>query len=1389
MSRSHVQRAILILSIALLIYPFANALFGEDARAAGAMHNPDFDGNGVVDFDDFSLLARMFGMRRGDAGYEDRFDLNRDGVIGFRDFLIFIQHFGQVAPVPVEAIPARQVHVGSDPLRVDVAEYFYDANGDALRYAASSDDEAIASVRVSEAVVAIAPVGVGNATITVTAIDGAALCATQTIAVTVTLFARTPLTRELDENAPAGEPVGDPVSVPGLHGLAYSLTGADADSFDIDARTGQIRTRKGITYDHERDETFSLDVVATAGDNADSIAVTISVMDVNEPPSLPPSNFHVIPGNQSLSVHFHAARDEPGKPPVLGYHAEIRTGEEGDWVNPKTIYGRTNNTAFYADLGQVPRYRDPSLQNGQRYQIRIRTWNAEGESDWAEPVSGVPVYIPPPPIAHVTAPAPFEQDDQARVDLSDITGQGGRITIAKNALADDAIQSAFATILAVSNFPAIPSQTGFAVSEGGAIFDITLKARLANGEEVDIGGDLRVPVEICLPVPEGISNPVIIHYANAWEMLETQRVDGNAICAHAATFSYYGVGVAFNDVPEFDIFLQPLTIPENTAAGQNVGNPVTATDSDGGTLVYSLEGADAASFDIDATTGQIETKAGVTYNYEAKNSYAVKVKVIDGQGGSATIPVTINLTDVDGEAPGKVAVSSVSMASSTSLAVTWTTPANTGPPITDYDVQYRVGNSGAFTDWPHSGTGLTATITGLTANMSYEVQVRAKNAEGTGAWSNSGDGTTSNLPALSINSPSVTEGNSSSVTLQFTVTLSPASGQQVTVAYADTLTGTATSGTDYTALTAGTLTFAASETSKTFDLSVTGDTIDEPNETVIVKLSSPTNATIATRIGTGTITDDDDTPKVTLVLNPTAINENSGVTTVTATLNRASSQATTITVSAAPGTNAVAADFTVSANKKLTIATGQTTSTGAVTITANDNNRDDPNKEVTVSATANNGHGITAPDNVTLTINDDDDTPKVTLVLNPTAINENSGVTTVTATLNRASSQATTITVSAAPGTNAVASDFTVSANKKLTIATGQTTSTGAVTITANDNNRDDPNKEVTVSATANNGHGITAPDNVTLTINDDDGAPALSINSPSVTEGNSSSVTLQFTVTLSPASGQQVTVAYADTLTGTATSGTDYTALTAGTLTFAASETSKTLDLSVTGDTIDEPNETVIVKLSSPTNATIATRTGTGTITDDDDTPKVTLVLNPTAINENSGVTTVTATLNRASSQATTITVSATPGTNAVAADFTVSANKKLTIATGQTTSTGAVTITANDNNRDDPNKEVTVSATANNGQGITAPDNVTLTINDDDGAPALSINSPSVTEGNSSSVTLQFTVTLSPASGQQVTVAYADTLTGTATSGTDYTALTAGTLTFAASETSKTI
>ena len=63
---------------------------------------------------------------------------------------------------------------------------------------------------------------------------------------------------------------------------------------------------------------------------------------------------------------------------------------------------------------------------------------------------------------------------------------------------------------------------------------------------------------------------------------------------------------------------------------------------------------------------------------------------------------------------------------------------------------------------------------------------------------------------------------------------------------------------------------------------------------------------------------------------------------------------------------------------------------------------------------------------------------------------------TVTATLNRASSEAVTLTVAARAGTNAQSGDFTLSSAKTLTIAAGQTASTGVVTVTANDNAKDE---------------------------------------------------------------------------------------------------------------------------------------------------------------------------------------------------------------------------------------------------------------------------------------------------------------------------------------------
>ena len=89
------------------------------------------------------------------------------------------------------------------------------------------------------------------------------------------------------------------------------------------------------------------------------------------------------------------------------------------------------------------------------------------------------------------------------------------------------------------------------------------------------------------------------------------------------------------------------------------------------------------------------------------------------------------------------------------------------------------------------------------------------------------------------------------------------------------------------------------------------------------------------------------------------------------------------------------------------------------------------------------------------------------------------------------------------------------------------------------------------------------------------------------------------FTVTLSPAASQTVTVNYA-TADGTAKAPGDYTART-GTLTFLAGQTTKTLSVLARGDLADEANETFFVNLSAAVNATIADSQGQVTIVNED--------------------------------------------------------------------------------------------------------------------------------------------------------------------------------------------
>ena len=513
-----------------------------------------------------------------------------------------------------------------------------------------------------------------------------------------------------------------------------------------------------------------------------------------------------------------------------------------------------------------------------------------------------------------------------------------------------------------------------------------------------------------------------------------------------------------------------------------------------------------------------------------------------------------------------------------------------------------------------------------------------------------------------------------------------------------------------------TLTIAKGTTSSTGEVTITAtdDSAYTGNREVTVSGSAQNTAGVdGPDDVTLTITDDEAKPVVTLALDSSSISENAGVATVTASLDKQSTAATTVTVSIDPTDTS-----TLSSNVTLTIAKGTTSSTGEVTITATDDSAYTGNKEVTVSGSAQNTAGVDGPDDVTLTITDDEAKPVVTLALDSSSISENAGVATVTASLDKQSTAATTVTVSIDPTDTS-----TLSSNVTLTIAKGTTSSTGEVTITATDDSAYTGNKEVTVSGSAQNTAGVDGPDDVTLTITDDEAKPVvtLALDSSSISE-NAGVATVTASLDKQSTAATTVTVSIDPTDTSTLSSNV--------TLTIAKGTTSSTGEVTITAtdDSAYTGNKEVTVSGSAQNTAGVdGPDDVTLTITDDEAKPVVTLALDSSSISENAGVATVTASLDKQSTAATTVTVSIDPTDTS-----TLSSNVTLTIAKGTTSSTGEVTITATDDSAYTGNKEVTVSGSAQNTAGVDGPDDVTLTITDDEAKPVvtLALDSSSISE-----------------------------------------------------------
>jgi hypothetical protein len=363
-----------------------------------------------------------------------------------------------------------------------------------------------------------------------------------------------------------------------------------------------------------------------------------------------------------------------------------------------------------------------------------------------------------------------------------------------------------------------------------------------------------------------------------------------------------------------------------------------------------------------------------------------------------------------------------------------------------------------------------------------------------------------------------------------------------------------------------------------------------------------------------------------------------------------------------------------------------------------------------------------------------------------------------------------TVSVTAIPDTATTPADFTLVTNE-ITFLDGAVDSTLPVTIDIENDTIFEGNETFTLELDIVTGTAALGQSTHIVTILDNDSPPSLSVNSPSAVEEGDP---ITFTVTMSNPSSSTVTVNYA-TANGSAAAPGDYTAV-SGTLTFTAGETSKPVVVNTINDNVFEGTETFTLVLSSPVGGTLGTAIGTGTITDNDSPPSLS-VNSPSAVEEGDPIT-FTVTMSNPSSSTVTVNYATANGSAAAPGDYTA-VSGTLTFTAGET-SKPVVVNTINDNVFEGTETFTLVLSSPVGGTLGTAIG--TGTITDNDSPPSLSVNSPSAVEEGDP---ITFTVTMSNPSSSTVTVNYA-TANGSAAAPGDYTAV-SGTLTFTAGETSK--
>ena len=567
----------------------------------------------------------------------------------------------------------------------------------------------------------------------------------------------------------------------------YTLEGTDKDEFTIDS-DGQIKTKVGESYDRETKASYSVRVKADdQNGGTDTIEVNINVINRTERPLAPAAPSVSAAGTTSVNVMWNAPSNT-GRPAITSYDLQYKKSSDTDWMDGPQDVATTSTS-----IG--------SLDENTEYQVQVRATNSDGDGTWSEEGTGrtsVQGNRAPEFPGTSTTRSFMETVGGATVQTASNVGAVVIATDADNETPTYTLEGTDKDEFTIDSDGQIKTKVGESYDrETKASYSVRVKADDQNGGTDTIEVNINVinrterplapaapsvsaagttSVNVMWNAPSNTGRPAITSYDLQYKKSsDTDWMDGPQDVATTSTsigsldenteyqvqvrasnsdgdgpWSSPGTGktnVQGNRAPEFPgtstarSFTETVGDATVQSAG-NVGIAVSATDSDNGTLTYRLQGADAGKFTIVPASGQIRTKVGESYDRETRASYSVMVRADDGEGGTDTIAVTINVTNVS-EPPVVPTAPSVLSENTTSLIIMWNAPSNTGrPAITSYDLQYRQGMSGDWMDGPQNVTTTSTSIGSLDEDTEYQVQVRASNSDGDGPWSSPGTGRT-----------------------------------------------------------------------------------------------------------------------------------------------------------------------------------------------------------------------------------------------------------------------------------------------------------------------------------------------------------------------------------------------------------------------------------------------------------------------------------------------------------------------------------------------------------------------------------------------------------------------------------------------------------------------